>query len=152
MIAQFRPRKKLFALAGALLLAGTLGGCADGIELNGKVFDLLGVSANSQRKGEAKLVERAPLVVPPSNQLPVPGARSQAAAPRDLAWPVDSDQQKLASVEAKKQKIRQLCADRSWQERTNQEEFDRLTKNGTECSSLLGDLIKGATGEEDTSQ
>ena len=78
-----------------------LGGCADGVELNGKVFDLLGVSpaALEASRREPKLAERAPLVMPPdANRLPDPG--SAQAAPTDQAnWPTDPEQRKLAAAQ-----------------------------------------------------
>ena len=56
------------------LALGSCGGI-EGVELNGKVFDWLGVSAASQEKAEPKMADRAPLVVPPSvTRLPDPGS------------------------------------------------------------------------------
>src|SRR5262249_49689166 len=73
------------AVGSALLLAG----CADaGIDLNGKVFDYLGISPAAQeaRRFEPQVAERAPLVMPPdSKALPQPG--SGQAPPPQLAWP-----------------------------------------------------------------
>lgn len=60
-------------VASALALSGC--GGIDGIDLNGKIFDMLGVSAASQVKTEPKMADRAPLVVPPSvTRLPEPGS------------------------------------------------------------------------------
>lgn len=67
---------RLCACAG-IIAPLALGGCGgiDGIDLNGKVFDWLGVSAASQQKAEPKMEDRAPLVVPPSvTRLPEPGS------------------------------------------------------------------------------
>ena len=127
--------------AAVVVLAGLLAGCADGVELNGKVFDLLGVSSQAAKR-EAKLAERAPLVVPPSNKLPPPGAAR--TAPPDPAWPVDADAQRIASEQAQKEKVRKMCADAAWQKKTNREEFDRITKDGTLCASFLHNLLKKA--------
>jgi hypothetical protein len=48
-------------LPSARRRAFVLGGCADGVELNGKVFDFLGVSpaALEASRREPKLAERA---------------------------------------------------------------------------------------------
>ena len=57
-------------------------GCADGIDLNGKVFDWMGVSpaAMEASRREPKMAERAPLVLPPdANRLPEPGSEAQTA-------------------------------------------------------------------------
>jgi hypothetical protein len=65
---------KICACAG-IIAPLALGGCVDGVELNGKVFDWMGISAASQQKAEPKMEDRAPLVVPPSvTRLPEPGS------------------------------------------------------------------------------
>jgi hypothetical protein len=58
----------------ALAFAG-LGGCsADDVQLNGKIFDAVGMNTGSAPRKTPKLAERAPLVVPPSlDKLPEPG-------------------------------------------------------------------------------
>ena len=79
------------AMVGSTLL---LSGCADGLELNGKVFDWMGVSPAAQeaRVREPKLAERAPLVMPPNaNRLPEPGS---GVEPTNIAFPDDPEQRK----------------------------------------------------------
>lgn len=65
-------------LATALAAALLLGGCAPGdIQLNGKIFDAVGLNSSSKPK-EAQVAERAPLVVPPGlERLPPPGSGGQ---------------------------------------------------------------------------
>lgn len=66
------------ALAATLALAiPVLGGCAAGdLQLNGKIFDALGVNSTTANK-EVRMAERAPLVVPPGlDRLPEPGSAS----------------------------------------------------------------------------
>lgn len=80
--------------AAALLL----GGCSAGdVELNGKVFDYLGVSPSAQTKTkEPKLADRGGLVVPPSlDRLPAPGSEA-AAEDAQLAEINDPDRKKVA--------------------------------------------------------
>jgi hypothetical protein len=65
--------------AAVVAVSVTLSGCGgvDGIELNGKVFDWMGVSSAAQKASntEAKLPARAGLVMPPdANRLPEPGS------------------------------------------------------------------------------
>ena len=84
--------------AASLVVALALSGCGgDDVELNGKLFDAMGVSGNSANKGkEPKMVARAPLVVPPSlERLPAPGSQPGAQA-TDLAAIADPD--KVAAV------------------------------------------------------
>ena len=65
------------ASAGALLASAALFGCgADDIQMNGKIFDALGVNSTGSVKKEVVLRERSPLVVPPGlDKLPEPGAQ-----------------------------------------------------------------------------
>lgn len=76
-----RSAVRLAALAVAL----GLGGCAaDDLELNGGVFDALGMNT-SVKKTEPKLAARAPLVVPPGlERLPQPGVPADSQS-TDLA-------------------------------------------------------------------
>lgn len=82
----------------AIVLAIGLSGCgADDVELNGKIFDAMGVSAKSSTKGkEPKMVARAPLVVPPGlDRLPEPGSQGGVQS-SDVASLNDPD--KVAEV------------------------------------------------------
>lgn len=69
-------------LALAVVMAVATGGCSmDDVELNGGVFNALGIGANQEKAAEPKLAARTPLVVPPSTQrLPQPGVPPEAAA------------------------------------------------------------------------
>lgn len=66
---------KIFGVA-VLLMA--FGGCsADDIQLEGKLFDAVGVGKNSKSKrGEPQMAARSPLVMPPNlERLPQPGVQ-----------------------------------------------------------------------------
>jgi hypothetical protein len=73
---------KAFLLAsfGTALLA--ISGCGyDGVQLNGKIFDVVGLSGNDAPQGEPKMAVRQPLVMPPGSEagseaesLPQPGS------------------------------------------------------------------------------
>jgi hypothetical protein len=82
-------RSLRFAIVPMLAL---LGGCADEIQFQGKIFDAVGIGANSQKSGgEPKMAARAPLVMPPTNdRIPEPGAPVEAAA-TDVAALNDPD-------------------------------------------------------------
>lgn len=64
----------LLASFGAAVLA--VSGCGyDGVQLNGKIFDAVGLSGDSEKPVEAKVAARQPLVVPPGlESLPPPGS------------------------------------------------------------------------------
>lgn len=65
-----------------LVAALALSGCGlDDIQLNGKLFDAVGMNNTGSVKKEAKVAERQPLVVPPGLEaLPEPGSAGAAQA------------------------------------------------------------------------
>lgn len=86
-------RAVLAATAAGLLLAGC--GAGD-VELNGKIFDAMGVSNATKVKSEdANLKPRQGLVVPPTTaSLPEPGTGRSVEAEADLAFINDPDRKK----------------------------------------------------------
>ncbi|CAA2142375.1 hypothetical protein [Hyphomicrobium sp. ghe19] len=66
-------RKIGLCVTASLFLAGC--GGFDGVQLNGKVFDAMGLNGDSGPKGDPKMAARQPLVVPPGLEaLPPPGS------------------------------------------------------------------------------
>ena len=65
-----------------LVLPGLAGCGVDDIQLNGKIFDAVGLNTGSVKSKEPTMKTRAPLVVPPGleSSLPVPGS-GKADAP-----------------------------------------------------------------------
>ena len=136
----------------SLLMACSLGlpGCGgiDGIELNGKLFDAVGLSADSFKKTEPKAEARAPLVLPPDGtRLPEPGSIQQPA-PTNLAagtaWPMDPEQKKLADAEAKKKAHEELCKNGNWKENAVKDERQQAQSNcGNSLFSFATDAITG---------
>jgi hypothetical protein len=85
--------------AAAVTVMLTLGACMDGIQLEGKLFDMMGVSGSALegKNRDPKMTERAPLVVPPSTKrLPEPG--SGKTPDTDLTSLKDPEQKKLADA------------------------------------------------------
>lgn len=103
---------KVLAIGAAVSM---LAACAaDDVQLNGKIFDAMGVSSKSQSEAkiEPKVPQRAPLVIPPTTaSLPAPGSGTAvvAAAPQDQAWPTDPDQQQQAALAAKQAEQKEFC-------------------------------------------
>jgi hypothetical protein len=90
------PLSLRLAAAGAAALV--LSACAPGdVELQGKIFDAVGISGGQQGGGRVvKLADRAPLVVPPdANRLPPPGETGSTDAPDALAAIDDPDRKRL---------------------------------------------------------
>jgi hypothetical protein len=138
-------RLTLFAGVAGTAVGILFGGCADGIELNGKVFDLLGVSpaALEASRREPKLAERAPLVMPPNaNRLPDPGA-APAPVAEQANWPTDPEQRKLAAAEERERLHLAYCrGDIQWKERALKSKDGsgtNLSPYGP-CPSIFGGL------------
>ena len=90
-------RFKAMALAVAVSAPLSLAGCGvDGVELNGKIFDALGVSGSqNNRSADAKVAARNGLVVPPSTaSLPEPGSGRSVESEADIAFINDPDRAK----------------------------------------------------------
>jgi hypothetical protein len=103
------------AVGSALFLSG----CADaGIDLNGKVFDMMGISPSAQdaRRFEPQIAERAPLVMPPdSNRLPAPGSGESPTA--QLSWPDDPEARKQREAQERERLHLAYCkGDLQWKE------------------------------------
>lgn len=94
-------RFKSLAISSCLAVAVSLSGCGgfDGVELQGGVFDALGVSGSGQKRmADVKVEPRPGLVLPPSaEKLPEPVTGSIAAAPQGEAWPVDPEDRRNAN-------------------------------------------------------
>jgi len=141
MVYSRTMRARWFA-GGAMASALLLSGCADGIDLNGKVFDWLGVSpaAQQERKREPKLAERAPLVVPPDvNRLPEPGSGTE---PGSLAWPNDPEQRKVREAQERQRLHMAYCrGEIQWKERALNKDSDTTPRSPYgPCPSLFGNI------------
>ena len=141
--------QRLKQIAGAVGIAATSAftGCADGVELNGKVFDLLGVSpaALEASRKEPKLAERAPLVMPPdAKRLPDPA--SAVPAGDQANWPTDPEQRKLAAAQERERLHLAYCrGDIQWKERAlNSKDGSgaNLSPYGP-CPSVFGGVVGG---------
>ena len=111
-----RLGRAMAAVAAALALSA----CADGLELNGKIFDTMGISsaALDAKRTEPKLAERAPLVMPPdASRLPEPGS-GQAPAIAQASWPDDPEARKARADEERKRLHAAYCrGDIQWKEK-----------------------------------
>jgi hypothetical protein len=110
MVSSYLVSSQKLLRAGAIfgLLAGmavALSGCAAGdVEMNGALFDYLGMG----KAGPAKVsqaADRQGLVVPPSlDRLPEPGSGAATAAATQVSMPVNPEAKSSANaVEQKKQ-------------------------------------------------
>jgi hypothetical protein len=100
-----QPSQRLNRTTLAVIAAVAIGGCSmDDVELNGGVFDSLGIGSNQPKTAEPKLAARTPLVVPPSTaSLPAPGTPAEAVQ-ADVTVAIDDPDRKIIVTEAEKQK------------------------------------------------
>ncbi|MEO8651731.1 MAG: hypothetical protein ABI391_05455 [Hyphomicrobiaceae bacterium] len=143
----------------AIVIAGSalLGGCSDGVEINSKLLDSMGLStaALSANRAEPKLAQRAPLVMPPSTQkLPEPGAAPPP--PPDVAtngaWPKDKDQERVASAQDKGRQQTAYCRDGNWKERAIDNDFGGTQGPQGNCGTIfswVGNMFGGSAPTPD---
>jgi hypothetical protein len=106
------PSSRMIRFAMAALAAMAVSGCSmDDVELNGGVFDALGVGGNQPKSAEPKLAARTPLIVPPSTaSLPSPGTPPEALQ-ADVTVALDDPDRKILVSEAEKQRQQdEYCA------------------------------------------
>lgn len=137
------------AVASTLLLAG----CADGIELNGKVFDWMGISPAAQeaRRYEPKLAARAPLVMPPDvNRLPQPGSEAVPEPTQTAtAWPDDPEQRKVREAAERQRLHEAYCrGDAQWKERLMKSDTNAPRSPYGPCPSIFGNVTTVINNKE----
>jgi hypothetical protein len=130
-----------FVAGGVIVSTLLLAGCADGVELNGKVFDWMGVSPAAQeaRRHEPKLAERAPLVMPPnSNRLPEPGS---GVEPTNIAFPDDPEQRKAREAKERERLHMAYCrGEIQWKDRALNKDTSAPRSPYGPCPSLFGNV------------
>ena len=108
------PRRRLKPVMLGLGLAGSLfiGGCGgvDGVELNGGIFDALGLSGSGEKVSnkDLKVAARPGLVLPPEQtNLPQPQTGNPFAEAE--SWPVDPEDRKAGAKAALAKKHAEYC-------------------------------------------
>lgn len=149
-MANFRNHARKIALAAGLAGAAMTGGCSgfDGVELNGKIFDAIGMSGDTfGKKTEPKTQARAPLVLPPDqNRLPEPGSAGNTiqtgALQAEPSWPRDPDAQRVAEGSAKQKAQDQFCKDGgNWRQKAMRDEVGATMGPGGKCQGSIFDVI-----------
>lgn len=147
-----KSKARALALAGCMGYAVAAGGCGggafgfDGIELQGGVFDALGMSGSGQKRlGDAKVEARPGLVLPPSvDKLPEPVTGSLAAAspPGGEAWPVDPEDRRALNRAAAEKQHKDFCERAIQDARMRNESGAVMGPLGNCQPGLLGGLAK----------
>jgi hypothetical protein len=145
-------RRRVSGVVVACAVAASLPACGavDGVELNGKIFDALGVSTGSLGpRPEPKVERRSPIVLPPdANKLPEPGS-APVTANANQNWPVDRDQKKVADAAEAKRKQDEHCKDGNWKEKAMQDEVAASHGPSGSCGSIFNALSKTLFGAQE---
>ncbi len=134
----------------ALGVAGALSGCGYDVEMNGAVFDYLGVSPGTQKpKGEPRVAARPGIVLPPDlDKLPQPGSEGTATAAATTpaeAFPVDAEQKKVAAASAADRQHEAFCRDALWRAKARGDELMTVQGPKGPCNPSL---IRSLTGKD----
>jgi hypothetical protein len=141
----------LLATGAALAATLALGGCGgvDGIELNGKLFDWMGISpaALEGTKREPQLAARAPLVLPPrADALPEPGSEK---GPGDLALLNDPDLKKAAAAKERERLHLAYCrGEIQWKDKVYNKTDQTVNRSPYgPCPGVFGGVVGGLNKE-----
>jgi|LNFM01.1.fsa_nt_gb hypothetical protein len=145
MIDHRRVSSSRFGRATVVVAMLALTGCGgvDGVELNGKVFEAVGLTGALGKKAEPQTEARAPLVLPPSkDQLPEPGSLAAAPAPTpDPAWPNDPDKTRAAQASAQSAAQKQFCRDGNWKEKAMGDEMAAAQGPAGTCTNSIFSVV-----------
>jgi hypothetical protein len=142
-LAPLNRRSAVMAIAVVPALA--LGGCFEGTEVNGKIFDLLGVSSSAQEKSRAEpqMARRSGLVLPPNVQrLPAPGSDDEAASVAPAVASLNDPEKMKANAAAERARLHKAycTGDLSWKEQIK--DPNALPKSPYGSCSAVGDIFK----------
>ncbi len=140
----FMIMTRLSAFAAAASISLVLTGCGtDGLELNGKLFDLMGVSESAQKASsrEPRMTERTGLVMPPdANRLPEPGS---TAEPDIAAQLNDPDKKRVAAAQERERLHKAYCTgELTWKERARDKNNVSPSASPYGPCSMAGQLLK----------
>ena len=129
------------AVASSLALSGC--GGIEGVDFNGKIFDWMGLSAASQEKSEPKMVDRAPLVVPPSvTRLPDPG--SGRTSDEQVAALNDPELRKQAAAKERERLHQAYCrGEIQWKDKAYNPQNTGAHRSPYGTCGILGGITTG---------
>lgn len=123
-ISDLASKLKHLAFVPAVAALAILGGCGSGVHLEGPGFESLGLTNNKQ-KGDKKVPDRAPLLIPPDRaRLPEPRQSVASAPPQN--WPVDPGDVQKSEEDAAAKKQRDYEDKGDWSKNAGIDEFEKL--------------------------
>lgn len=142
--------RKAKSLVGAALASVMLTGCGaiDGVELNGGIFDAMGISGDALRasRQEQKVAARPGIVMPPdTSRLPPPGSAPAAAAPQDASWPVGPEDRARIKQAALKRQHDEFCKKAEQRRALAGQDAEPETGPLGSCRPGLGEVLFGSS-------
>lgn len=137
----------LLVCAGALGLNGCAG--SDGVEFNGKIFEMVGLAGDQAQKREPKTQARAPLVLPPDpSRLPEPGTQPAPLVTGAVAeWPRDRDAAKTQDAATRAAAQKKYCEDGNWKDKAHKKDTEGTQGPEGSCQgsifSSIGKYLQG---------
>lgn len=108
----------------ALAVLALLGGCGSGVQLEGPGFEALGITG-TKNKGDKKVPDRAPLLIPPDRaRLPAPQQSTASAPPQN--WPNDPGEILKSKVSDDARKAKEYEDKGDWSKKADIDEFEKL--------------------------
>ena len=128
-------KRKAIAVGAGLVAAILMSGCSGAnVEIESKLLNSLGIIGKGA-KAENKLVDRPPLVPPPTSKLPVPGS---GRAPETAAeWPIEYADNEARIAALKKKKEYEDKGD--WSKNRDPDEFEKLLDPLARKKGIFGD-------------
>jgi hypothetical protein len=145
----FRPYLTQISAAVAVASALSLAACGgvEGVDLNGKLFDWIGISSAAQegRTTEPRMADRAPLVVPPdTKRLPEPGS-GQTTSSAVAALNDPELRKKAAAKERERLHLAYCRGEIQWKERALKADQDDNRSPYGPCPGLFTGSVNSLT-------
>jgi hypothetical protein len=140
-------RKQTACSAVAVLLSVLALTACDTVNLEGKVFDWMGISGSAldARKRDPKMAERAPLVVPPSTtRLPEPGSGKTTSD--DVAALADPELRKQAAAKERERLHLAYCrGEIQWKDKALDPNYSGNKSPYGPCPGLFSGTLNNLT-------
>lgn len=147
-----RGLSKLIAVAMAVAAGISLAACGAGdVELNGKIFEAMGVSGTGAKAAEPKIAARNGLIVPPNTgSLPPPGSGPEPASAADLALINDPDRKKTMDRAQLQREQAEFCrANYELPKARGDDSVDGVVGPAGPCRPSFLSAVKNWTGGND---
>jgi hypothetical protein len=149
-----RRLRARIALLAAVPFAVALAGCsADDVELNGKIFDAVGLNSGSTKSAEPKMAQRAPLVMPPNpERVPEPGVPPEVAASEVAALKDPDKVAKVSKKELERQQAEYCKVNYEQAKARGDNDADQASGPLGPCRGSVLSAIKSWSGDDESEE